>query len=109
MEKKEIKHGLYIVARTADKVWWSVYEDKAKDTLDNIGHDGVHVDMIVYSCPVEVVEVYQERIGDHLVPFALSFYGTIKARSQGAVEEKVREFLNSCDKAFGLPAHPTAQ
>lgn len=94
---------LYGVARIGESVFYSKYDEKSKtEILKAITENGWTMDFVLYACAEKPLQVYEEKIGDQVIPFALTLYGDILAKAQGVDRKKVAEFFTDLDKHLGI-------
>lgn len=96
------KRLLYVVVRIGESVLFGEYDMSIKDTLRNALDAGVTMDFLLYSCAEHPINVYKEKIGEQITPFALSMYGTIEARAQGVSYEHAEDFFTNLDNHLGI-------
>lgn len=102
MSKNETR-VLYGVARIGESVFYSKYDEKSKaEILKAITENGWTMDFVLYACAEKPLKVYEEKIGDGIIPFALTLYGEILAKAQGVDKKKVAEFFTDLDKHLGI-------
>lgn len=94
---------LYGVARIGESVFYSKYDEKSKaEILKAITEEGYTMDYVLYACAEKPLKVYEEKIGEQVIPFALTLYGDILAKAQGVDKKKVAEFFTDLDKHLGI-------